>query len=81
MGTTLTAMRSIVHALRGWPTPLGVGINTAGASVPAGWLDAQVKDALRTLAGQAMDFAGRMAPVIAPIYDEANGAKFYGRNQ
>jgi len=24
----LWAMRSIVHALRGWPTPLGVGINT-----------------------------------------------------
>ncbi|HEX6968208.1 MAG TPA: NAD(P)H-dependent oxidoreductase [Micromonosporaceae bacterium] len=28
-GTTLTALRSIVHALRGWPTPLGVVINTA----------------------------------------------------
>jgi len=28
VGTTLTAMRSIVHALRGWPSPLGVGFNT-----------------------------------------------------
>ena len=28
-GTTLVALRSIVHALRGWPTPLGVGINSA----------------------------------------------------
>jgi FMN reductase len=28
VGTTLTSMRSIVHALRGWPTPLGIGINT-----------------------------------------------------
>jgi FMN reductase len=27
--TTLVALRSIVHALRGWPTPLGVCINTA----------------------------------------------------
>lgn len=27
--TTLVATRSIVHALRGWPTPLGVCINTA----------------------------------------------------
>lgn len=26
--TTLTALRSIVHALRGWNTPLGVAINT-----------------------------------------------------
>lgn len=29
-GSTLAAMRSIVHALRGWPTPLGVGINASG---------------------------------------------------
>ncbi|MGA2709493.1 MAG: NADPH-dependent FMN reductase [Steroidobacteraceae bacterium] len=28
-GTTLSALRSIVHALRGWPTPLGVAINTS----------------------------------------------------
>jgi FMN reductase len=27
--TTLTALRSIVHALRGWPTPLGATLNTA----------------------------------------------------
>src|SRR5262249_56688723 len=27
--TTLTALRSIVHALRGWPTPLGAAINSA----------------------------------------------------
>jgi FMN reductase len=28
VGTTLSALRSIVHALRGWPTPLGVGFNS-----------------------------------------------------
>lgn len=27
-GTTLVAMRSIVHALRGWPTPMGAAINS-----------------------------------------------------
>jgi len=26
---TLTALRTIVHALRGWPTPVGVAINSA----------------------------------------------------
>src|ERR1700722_857146 len=26
--TTLNALRDVVHALRGWPTPLGVPINT-----------------------------------------------------
>ncbi|MBB5447498.1 NAD(P)H-dependent FMN reductase [Paraburkholderia sp. WSM4177] len=27
-GSVLTSLRSIVHALRGWPTPFGAGINT-----------------------------------------------------
>jgi FMN reductase len=30
IGSTLGAMRSIIHALRGWPTPLGAGLNTTG---------------------------------------------------
>ena len=29
IGTTLSGLRSMVHALRGWPSPLGAGINTA----------------------------------------------------
>lgn len=28
-GSTLAALRSIVHALRGWPTPFGAAINSA----------------------------------------------------
>lgn len=28
-GSTLAALRSIAHALRGWPTPLGVTINSS----------------------------------------------------
>ena len=27
--TTLVSLRSIVHALRGWPTPLGLAVNSA----------------------------------------------------
>ena len=30
-GTTLSAMRTTVHALRGWPTPLGVAFNPSAA--------------------------------------------------
>ena len=37
--TTLTALRSIVHALRGWPTPLGVCIKT---TAPAHEADEQL---------------------------------------
>jgi FMN reductase len=29
VGSAMIALRSIVHALRGWPTPLGAGLNTA----------------------------------------------------
>jgi FMN reductase len=29
-GMTLSSMRSIVHALRGWPTPLGAALNATG---------------------------------------------------
>jgi FMN reductase len=27
-GVTLSALRSIVHAMRGWPTPLGIAVNS-----------------------------------------------------
>jgi FMN reductase len=33
--TTLTALRSVVHALRGWPTPLGIALQTSEKNVAA----------------------------------------------
>ena len=58
IGATLMAMRSIVHALRGWPTPLGVGINTAMASgVEAESQKQQAERQLRILARQVVNFA------------------------
>jgi FMN reductase len=58
-GTTLTALRSIVHALRGWPTPLGVAINSAsGVFDKTGELtDEATRSLLHILAGQVMEFA------------------------
>ncbi|MFN2473534.1 MAG: NADPH-dependent FMN reductase [Sphingomicrobium sp.] len=35
-GSTLATLRSIVHALRGWPTPLGAGIKTSGGMFDSG---------------------------------------------
>jgi FMN reductase len=29
-GSTLAAVRAIIHAMRGWPTPLGATLNSAG---------------------------------------------------
>lgn len=34
-GSTLASLRSVVHALRGWPTPLGVGVNTSETTFSA----------------------------------------------
>ena len=54
-GSTLAAMRSIVHALRGWPTPLGVGINASGGIFQDGvCADESVNEQLRLVAQQVM---------------------------
>lgn len=60
-GTTLTSVRTIVHALRGWPTPLGVTVNTAEKLFDEnGTLgDAKVNAQLALLAQQVIDFAQR----------------------
>ncbi len=58
-GSTLLALRSIVHAMRGWPTPFGAALNsTAGLFDEAGACRAP-KDAwaLDTVAEQVMEFA------------------------
>ncbi|OVZ55236.1 FMN reductase [Pigmentiphaga sp. NML080357] len=60
--TTLSALRDIVHALRGWPTPLGVCIGgTEPAFAPDGrCIDARVDEQLRTLGREVSEFAHRM---------------------
>ncbi len=58
-GSTLATLRSITHALRGWPTPMAVAINSA---TPVFGDDDVIADAstatqLNVLAGQVVDFA------------------------
>jgi len=62
-GTTLTSVRTIVHALRGWPTPLGVTLNTAIPLFDAtgGCTDAKVQTQFQMLAAQVVGFAQRFA--------------------
>lgn len=57
--TTLTALRSIVHALRGWPTPLGAAVNSAEVHFEAdgGCSDPQVASTLRLIGQQVVEFA------------------------
>jgi FMN reductase len=59
-GTTLAALRTIVHALRGWPTPLGVAFNPSACALfdQQGEL-AQERDAsqIDMIAAQVVAFA------------------------
>jgi NAD(P)H-dependent FMN reductase len=56
---TLGALRDIVHALRGWPTPLGVAINTSDGVFDAngGCTDAKIAAMLKTVAQEILHFA------------------------
>lgn len=60
--TTLVSLRSTVHALRGWPTPLGVAINTAEqVFADDGTIaDDSVAEQLQLLGQQVVDFAVRL---------------------
>ena len=58
-GSTLATLRSITHALRGWPTPMAVAINSAQPVFDAdgALADASIDSQLNILAGQVVEFA------------------------
>ncbi len=57
--TTLEALRAIVHALRGWPTPLGATLNTSDQIFNAAGVctDRKALDALNVVGRQVVEFA------------------------
>ncbi|WP_190819414.1 NADPH-dependent FMN reductase [Saccharopolyspora pogona] len=59
--TTLQALRSVVHALRGWPTPLGGAVNSGETQFEPGGecADEKVANVLRAIGHQVVDFANR----------------------
>lgn len=76
-GSTLTTLRSIVHALRGWPTPLGAAINSAGRIFKDGLCtDEAVVRQLELVGRQVQEFSqrklkdswvtGTTAPTVSP---------------
>jgi FMN reductase len=58
-GTSLMAVRAIIHAMRGWPTPFGAALNAATGLFDEAGDCREAKDAwqLATVAEQVMDFA------------------------
>lgn len=61
--TTLNQLRTTVHALRGWPTPLGGAVNSIETKFDeaGGSSDEKVEQTLRAIGEQVVDFArGRL---------------------
>jgi len=58
-GTTLMALRAIIHALRGWPTPFGAALNGGSGLFDETGACKDQKDAwqLSTVAEQVVEFA------------------------
>jgi FMN reductase len=58
-GSTLMALRAIIHAMRGWPTPFGAALNSTAGLFDEGGACRDPKDAwaLNTVAEQVMEFA------------------------
>lgn len=58
---TLAALRSIAHALRGWPTPLGAALNSSGTLFDdhGDCLDLSSKLQLEVVGRQVVQFASR----------------------
>jgi FMN reductase len=67
---TLTALRAVAHALRGWPTPLGAALNSSIKlfSDEGECLDLSSKFQLETVGRQVVQFARmhRGRPIEAP---------------
>jgi FMN reductase len=60
-GTTLISVRTVIHALRGWPTPLGVTLNTAERIFDAlgACTDPRSAEQIALLVSQVLGFARR----------------------
>jgi FMN reductase len=58
---TLNALRGVVHALRGWPSPLGIAFNTQEPLFNADdeCLIPDASESMRLMAVQLVDFASR----------------------
>ena len=66
-GTTLAALRSITHALRGWPTPMGAALNVSEGGFAEDGVPVQVAAAaqLRMVSAQVVEFMQAFTAVAA----------------
>lgn len=66
---TLVTLRAVTHALRGWPTPMGAGINTSTKVFGEGGvvLDEKARFQLETVADEIMAFSQMQAAQAARV--------------
>lgn len=64
-GTALVSLRIVAHALRAWPTPLGVTINASTPPAEDVLSDDKVTKSLSMLASQVMSFSRWHAAGVA----------------
>ncbi len=73
--STLQTMRTVIHALRGWPSPLGVAINASQTSFDesGACMDEGAQAQLRTVGTQVVEFA--RARKIAEVVTEEKSSR------
>jgi len=78
--TTLIALRSVVHALRGWPTPLGAAIVTSNEVFDAAGncLSPSVEMQLKIISQQVFDFALLQMEKIDQFENHARSGLAFG---
>jgi len=74
VGSALNALRAVVHALRGWPTPLGAGLNIAERIFDSAGIciDPTAAKQLATVGRQVSEFAQRwmnQSAAVSPARD------------
>jgi FMN reductase len=64
---TLAALRSVAHALRSWPTPMGAGINSAETvfSDDGNFIDEKSRLQLQLVGQQVVEFALRRSAAVS----------------
>ncbi|MEV6836324.1 NAD(P)H-dependent oxidoreductase [Streptomyces sp. NPDC051133] len=70
--SALASLRATVHALRGWPTPLGVGVDTSRTAFDASGActDPHVRGRLETTARHVVEFARARREHVPPAERE-----------
>ncbi|MFD8611803.1 NADPH-dependent FMN reductase [Streptomyces sp. NPDC059631] len=78
--TTLGALRDVVHALRGWPTPLGVAVNTAEGAFDAdgALVDPGLRERLHLMAAEVVGFARRARVPRSPAGEPVGAGTWAG---